>query len=150
MIKWIHDINWGKLLLAAILYTIVAMIVHTVESMLMMSFYIDPNYFGVWSKVMMPTAGPPPAAFFITSLVITFVSGLSLGLIYYYIRTLLPKNFWKRVTFFADLLIGASFIFFTLPSYLMFNVPGTLLISWFVSGFVILCTASFTFAKLLK
>jgi hypothetical protein len=80
-----------------------------------MKYYQMPAFFGVWSKLMMPNAGPPPPEFMIVSLVMTFYSGVALALIYYYVRNLLPKLFWKRIFFFADLMIAASFIFFTLP-----------------------------------
>jgi len=99
---------------------------------------------------MMPSAGPPPVNFILTSIILTFVSGISLALVYYYLRDILPKDAKRRALFFADLLIALSFIFFTLPAYLLFNLPLALLVSWFISSFVILCTASFTFVKIIR
>ena len=150
MVFWIKEIDWKKVLLSGAIYTIIAFAIRQVEAILTMSYYIDPNYFGVWSKLMMPKEGPPPASFMITSLVFTFVSGVSLALIYYYLRSHLPQNLKQRVFYFADLMVATYFIFFTLPAFLMFNVPAGLLISWFVSGFVILLSASFLFVKIIK
>lgn len=150
MAKWISNVNWGKLGLVALIYTVVTTVFRQIEALVTMKYYLMPEYFGVWSKLMMPNAGPPPMSFFITSVIIALVSGISLGLVYYYIRDMLPKQFWKRVFFFADLCIGLGFIFFTLPVYLMFNVPVGLLVSWFITGFVILVVTSFTFVKILK
>lgn len=150
MIKWITKINWGKLFLAGIIYTVAATVIHEAEAIFDMKYYIDPSYFGLWSKVMMPAAGPPPASFFLTSTIITLATGIMLGLVYYYLKDTLPTNFRKRVFFFTDLMIGANLIFFTLPAYLMFNIPLALLVSWFVSTFVILLIAAFTFVKILK
>jgi hypothetical protein len=150
MIKWISKINIGKLVLVGIIYTVVATVIHQIEAMFTMKYYLDPAYFGLWSKLMMPTAGPPPAAFFITSAILTLASGISLGLIYYYIRDMLPAKFWPRVFFFTDLMIATSFIFSTLPMYLMFNVPGGILVSWFISSFVILLVSAYAFVKILK
>ena len=99
---------------------------------------------------MMPNTGPPPLNFIVTSSTFTFASGLSIGLVYYYIRNLLPKQFWHRVTFFTDLMIGTSFIFFTLPVYLLFNLPFQLLLSWFISSFIILFLTSLTLVKIIK
>jgi len=147
MIKWIHVINWKKVFTIAFFYTIVTMIVRQVEAFLTMKYYLLPQYFGVWSKLMMPNAGPPPVEFFITSLVFTFASGISLAVIYYYLKEYLPKGFWKRVFFFADVLVATSFIFFTLPVYMMFNVPVGLLLSWFISGFILNLFASFIIVK---
>ena len=150
MIKWITKINWGKTLLAGVIYTAVATVVHQIETILPMKYYIDPQYFGVWSKLMMPKASPPPMEFFITSIVMSMVMGVCLAIVYYYIKDMLPKQTMKRVFMFADLLIGLNFLFFTLPVYLMFNVPVVLLVSWFVSGFIILLAASYINVKLLK
>jgi len=157
MVKWISKISWGKLVLSGSLYAIFSIIVRQIEALITMRYYQMPEFFGVWSKAMMPASpagrpsfGPPPLQFFISSSVMTLASGIMLGLVYYYVRDLLPSGFQKRVFFFADLMIGFEFIFFTLPVYLLFNVPLELLVSWFISGFIILLFASFVFVKILK
>jgi hypothetical protein len=109
-----------------------------------------PEFFGAWSKVMMPKAGPPPASFMIISLVFTLATGISLSLIYYYLKDHLPRESKKRIFYFADLMIGTSFVFFTLPVYLMFNVLGGLLISWFISSFIILTINSWILVKIIN
>lgn len=150
MIKWIAGINWKHVFLSGLIYTILATIVHEIEAFIMIGQYTNPAYFGVWSKFMMPVAGPPPASFFITSTVLTFVSGISLAVVYYYVKEMLPKKNMQRTFFFADILIGLSFVFFTLPAYLMFNIPPALLVSWFVSSFVILVAASYINVRIIK
>jgi hypothetical protein len=149
-IKWICEIKWGKLFLGALIYLILATVIRQIEVILTMKYYLMPQYFGVWSQQMMSNAGPPPPSFMIKSATFTFATGLSIGLVYYYIKNLLPKQFWHRVTFFADLMIGTSFIFFSLPAYLLFNLPFQLLLSWFISGFVILFLTSITLVKIIK
>ena len=149
MIAWIKEINWGKIFLVGLLYTVFAVVVRQVEVALTMPYYVDPAYFGLWSRLMMPKAGPPPAEFMITSLVFTFAGGVSIAVIYYYLKDILPKQFLKRVFFFADLMIGFSFIFFTLPTYLLFNVPLGLHVIWFISTFIILVFASFASVKII-
>ena len=149
-INWIKKINWPKVIYCGLIYTVVATVIHQVEAIFTMNYYTMPEFFGVWSKLMMPSAGPPPASFMITSVILTFVSGISLAIVYYYLRDILPKDTKRRVLFFADLLIALSFVFFTLPAYLLFNLPLALLISWFFSSFVILCAASFTFVKIIR
>lgn len=140
-IKWIKTIRWGKLFLCGLIYLILATVIRQIEVILTMKY----NF-----QLMMPSAGPPPPSFMIKSATFTFATGLSIGLVYYYIKNLLPKQFWHRVTFFADLMIGTSFIFFTLPAYLLFNLPIQLLLSWFVSGFIILFLTSLTLVKIIK
>jgi hypothetical protein len=148
MIKWITEINWGKVLLVGVVYTVIATVAHQVEAFLTMNYYMNPAYFGLWSKLMMPTAGPPPREFMITSTIITFTTGVSIALIYYYLKDILPKSALTRTFLFADLMIATSFIFFTLPVYLLFNVPVGLLISWFITSFLLLTAASAVIVKI--
>jgi hypothetical protein len=147
---WVKEISWKKIFLVSLLYTTVACVIRQFEAILTINYYKMPEFFGVWSKLMMPKAGPPPVSFLITSLVFTFASGISITLIYYYLKDHLPKENKKRMLYFADLMIGASFVFFTLPVYLMFNVPAGLLISWFTSSFIILTTVSWILVKIVK
>jgi uncharacterized membrane protein len=150
MIKWIGRIHWGKVLLIGLLYTIIATVIRQLEVLWTMKYYTRPEYFGVWSKLMMPTAGPPPFEFMVTSMILTFASGMALTIIYYYLKDYLPTGFLRRATFFADVLVSTSFIFFTLPVYLLFNVPVALLGWWFVSTFIVLLATSILIVKVVK
>ena len=150
MIKWIAEINWKHVVLSGSIYTVIATVIHQLEAFASMRYYTDPAYLGVWSKLMMPVAGPPPVSFFITSTVLTLVTGISLAVVYYYVRNMLPKHEMKRTFYFADILVSLSVVFFTLPTYLMFNIPVGLLVSWFISSFIILVSASYTFVKIIK
>ena len=150
MTFWIKEISWKKVIISGLIISVISFAVRQIEAILTLKYYMMPDYFGVWSKVMMPAAGPPPLSFMITSLVFTFVTGVSLALIYYYLKDHLPENRKKRIFYFADLMIGTSFIFFTLPVYLMFNVPTGLLVSWFISTFIILTGSSWILVKIIK
>jgi hypothetical protein len=150
MTFWLKEISIKKVLLTSVIFTVIASVIHQIEAIVMMKYYVDPRYFGIWSKLMMPSAGPPPPQFMITSLIFSFVTGVSVALIYYYLRDHLPPVGLKRVFYFADLLIATSFLFSTLPMYLMFNVPLGLLISWFISSFVILTINSWILVKIIK
>jgi hypothetical protein len=150
MAFWIKELNIKKVALASVIFAVISFAVHQIEAFLTMKYYLMPQYLGVWSKIMMPSAGPPPTSFVITSLILTFVTGISVTLIYYYLKDHLPENRVKRVFYFADLMIATSFVFFTLPTYLMFNVPVGLLISWFISTFIILTAGSWVIVKIIK
>ena len=150
MVFWIKEISWKKVFLSGAIFTVISFVIRQVEALLTMGYYTDPQYFGLWSKLMMPSNGPPPAEFMITSLVFTFVTGVSLALIYYYLRKHLPENKKQRIFYFADLMVAMSFLFFTLPAYLMFNIPVGILVSWFIASFIILLSASFIFVKIIK
>jgi hypothetical protein len=138
MAFWIKEISWKKVILSSVIFTIIVFVVRQIEALFTVNYKM-PAYFI-----------RPPVNFLITSLVFTFATGISLALIYYYLRDHLPKDNKQRIFYFADIMIGTSFIFFTLPVYLMFNVPLGLLISWFVSNFVILTTSSWILVKILK
>lgn len=143
-------INWAKVLLTGVIFTVISFVLRQVETMLTLKYYMDPAYFGVWSKFMMPTAGPPPTSFMIMSIVFTFVSGVSITLIYYYMRDILAGKGFMKAFYFADILIATSFVFFTLPVYLLFNVPVGLLIWWFVDEFIVLVAGSWVIVKIIK
>lgn len=148
MIKWIAKINWLKVFLTGVIYTVISMVMQQIGVLFTMKYYTDPQYSGVWSKLMMPKAGPPPPEFMITSLIMTLASGMSIALIYYYLKDILPKNTKNRIFLFADLLIATYFIFFTLPVYLLFNVPMGLNVSWFAISFIILTATSAVIVKI--
>jgi len=147
---WIKELKIKKVLLASVIFTVISFVIHQIEAMLTMKYYLMPQYFGVWSKVMMPSNGPPPASFMITSLIFTFVTGVSITFIYYYLKDHLPVEKRKRIFYFADLMLGTYFVFFTLPTYLMFNVPNALLIIWFFTSFIILTLGSWVMVKIIK
>ncbi len=149
-VKWISRIHWTRIFLVGFLYTVFATIVHFIEAFVNLNYYMMPEYYGVWSKIMMPNPGPPPLDFQITSAVITFVSGISLALVYTYVRDMLPKRPRERVLMFADLVVGLQFVFFTLPAYLLFNIPLMLLVSWFITSFIILTFTSYLCVRIIK
>jgi len=150
MTFWIKEISWKKVFFVSLLFSVISFVIRQIEAILTMDYYKMPEFFGVWSRIMMPKAGPPPVSFMIISLVFTFATGISLALIYYYLKDHLPRENKKRIFYFADLMIGTSFVFFTLPVYLTFNVPGGLLISWFISSFIILTINSWLLVKIIK
>jgi len=150
MAFWIKEINFKKLALASIFFTIISFVVHQIEAILTLKYYMMPEYFGVWSKFMMTVAGPPPISFMIMSFVFTLVTGISITLIYYYLKDHLPTNKTKRIFYFADLMLGTYLVFFSLPTYLLFNIPVTLIIIWFFSAFIILTSGAWALVKIIK
>jgi hypothetical protein len=150
MTFWIKELNIKKVLLASLIFAVISFVIRQIEAILTMRYYLMPQYFGVWSRLMMPSNGPPPASFMITSLIFTFVTGISVSLIYYYLKDHLPVEKKRRIFYFADLMLGTYFVFFTLPTYLMFNIPVGLLVSWFISTFIILTAGSWVMVKIIK
>ncbi len=156
MVKWIGSIQWGRVLLVGFLYSVISVVIRQLEMIWTFHYYTDPKYFGLWNPLMMPVSrvggsaiAPLSSEFYIVSGIITFMTGMSLAIIYYYLKDYLPKGYMKRSFFFADLMVATSFIFFTLPSILLFNAPYGLLASWFVSSFIILLVTSLTIVKVI-
>lgn len=146
----IKKIRWGKVIWAGLVFLVIGFVVRQVEAVLTMNYYLMPEYFGVWSKVMMPSVGPPPASFMIISAIFIFLTGVVLAGFYDFIKELLPKKPGERVVCFMVTMISLLVVFFTLPVYLMFNVPVGLLVSWFLSTLVVLGGASVVFGKILR
>ncbi len=146
MISWIRQIAWGNVLLIGVLYTTAASIIRYIESIFTSKYYLMPQYKGLWSIPMRFTS----TEYFIASTVAMFTIGVSLCIIYYYLRDYLPKKRWQRIFFFADILVACSFIFFTIPTCVMFNVPSVLLMAWFVSGFINILIASILIVHILS
>ena len=123
--------------LGALVFLIIATVVRQVEAFLTMGYYVDPRYFGVWSKVMMPSAGPPPLSFFVLSIVFNYLTGLFVVGVYQIIKDEFGQDYWAKAIDSAGLFWKAGVFFFILPVYLMFNVPLMLLVSWLISSAVI-------------
>ncbi|HEU0051438.1 MAG TPA: hypothetical protein VFQ60_05295 [Patescibacteria group bacterium] len=143
-------IAWGRVLVSGILFTIISMIVRQIESILTMKYYLMPQYFGVWSKLMMPNAGPPPMSFFLISLLFSFITGIGLAIFFQFIKEGLSRAFWPRVFGFFGISFGLGFLFFSLTTYLMINLPLALQASWLVSSAIVLFLSGIVYAKIIK
>ena len=125
-------INWTRIVLGAIAYVVVAYVLHTISAMITMNYYTDPNYFAVWSKIMMPTAGPPPIEFTYYSLAFSFIVALIYSYIYVDLKNIIKGTAIKKglkYGFLIFLLEGIPFFFTT---YLLVNLPLGLLIYWLI------------------
>ena len=149
MIKWMKDIKWGRVFLVAGIFTVISLLVRQLEMMVMFPYYQSEVYRSVWNKLLLPTVGPISFEFLVNYLIATFLTGISLCIIYYYLKSYLPKKKWERTFFFADVLVATSFVFFTIPVYILFNVPLALLGSWFLTTFISVISASILIVHLL-
>jgi hypothetical protein len=130
-------INTVRLFLAALAYTVFAYILHLIGAVLTIQYYLDPSYFPVWSRLLMPTAGPPPLAFSVYSLILGYVTALLFVFIYLKVRPLLKgKSKVRRGAMygFGVYLVGGLPGFFML--WLLINLPFLLLVDWAVEGLI--------------
>jgi len=129
--------DWKGISITAISMAIIAQVVHTIESILTMGYYTDPAYFSVWSKMMMPAAGPPPTSFFIYSSVFALAGWAFFAFAYAKLGSALKgKGYMKGLKFGAILFLVAG-IPCTLMLYLLINLPAGLLASWAFSSLVL-------------
>ncbi|MBM3255866.1 MAG: hypothetical protein FJZ04_00120 [Candidatus Moranbacteria bacterium] len=150
MCQLVKDVRWKKVLVCGFIALIIAIVVRQIEAMLTMDYYKMPELFGVWSKLMMPQAGPPGVEFFLVSILSAFLSGTTLAALYEIIRDKLETGTWKRALNFTCFALWLGIIFFTLPVILLINLPLELMSIWFISSAIILFLSSLVFGKILK
>ena len=143
--------NWKRIVIAAIVFAVIAQVLRITESMLTLDFYMDPEYFGVWSKLMMPTAGPPPAEFFYASV----ISGLVIAVIYAAVYDIIKGSLPRKTVLKKGLQYGIIlFLIVQIPGllgmYLLVNLPTLLLVYWGISSLVISLIGGVVFAKIIK
>jgi len=127
-----NKLNCPRIILGAIAFLVVAQAMHIVSTMLTMNYYTDANYFAVWSKIMMPAAGPPPAEFYYYSLAFSFIIGLIYSYIYTNIRNVIKGTTIKKglkYGFVIFLMVGVPYF---LTTYLLINLPQSLLVYWLI------------------
>lgn len=150
VISCCKNVRLEKVFLGSLAYMVIAFVVRQTELLLTMKYYLMHQYFNTWSLVMMPTIGStPPANFFILSILFSFVIGLILALSYEFVKSLLADGCCQKVCRFSCLLMAMFLVFFLLPTYLLFNAPLALLISWFFSQAIICLLTSMVFVKIL-
>lgn len=127
----------ARILGAAILWVIVIQVIRFLEAIVTMDYYLDPNYFAVWSKLMMPGPGPPPMEFLYTSIGFNFIMGLIFALVYTWVAVSFSGSTVKKGISFGWLL----FLVLTIPTLLslvlLINLPLGLIITWAITGFII-------------
>lgn len=150
MCELLKNIRWGKVVLAGIIYLAISFVVHQIDALLTIDYYKMPELFGVWSKLMMPKAAPPPLSFFLVSVVFSFLTGITLAVLYEKFRNLFSENKWKRIFNFTCLFTILSIVLFSFPVYLLINVPLSLILIWVVGSLIIFFFTAIAFNKLLK
>ena len=140
-----------KIILAAIVFMIVSQVIHTVESMLTMNYYTDPTYATVWSKIMMPTAGPPPIEFYYYSLTFSFITGLFFTVVYTVIgKSVLGNTVFKKGLIYGLLIWLVGGLSGSLAMVLLINLPIDLIAYWTVSGLIVDLVAGIVIAKIVE
>lgn len=144
----------GKLkgiVIAAFLFMIIAQVVHTLGSYATMDFYTDPDYFHLWSEIMMPNMGPPGMEFFAFSVAFNFITAFIFTWFYSLIKGAVPgkMSFTKGVNYGILLFIITSIPGF-LSMYLLLSIPVMLNIGWMIEALIIDIIGGLVIAKFVK
>ena len=141
--------SWPRILIAAILYTIVAWVVHTLGAIASIKYYLIPEYFAVWSKIMMPTAGPPPLSFTLYSLAYSLIGGILFVLVYNIVKdSIKQKSAAKTGLYYGVLVFAVAGIPSLFALHLLINLPGMLIVAWGIENIFIYLAAGMITAKI--
>jgi hypothetical protein len=140
-----------KIIVAAIAFMIIAEVVNTLEAYATMSYYLDSAYFAVWSKIMMPTAGPPPMEFYYYSIAFSFISGLLFAGIYtVFIKSVLGKTIAKKGLMYGLLIWLVGGVPGYLSLILLINLSIDLIAYWALAGLIVNLLAGIATAEIVK
>ncbi len=143
-------IKWTQLILTAIVFMIVAQIIHTAGAIAMMGYYADPAYFSLWSKVMMSTAGPPGMDFYLLSMAGNFVIGLIFAWAYSIANKAIgDKGYMNGVKFGVFLFLLAA-VPYTFMTYMILSVPTMLNLEWALESLLVYTISCVAFTKIIK
>ncbi len=139
------------MIIAAILFMIIAQVIHTLGSYATMSFYTNPEYFHLWSEIMMPNMGPPGIEFFVLSIIFNFITALIFTIFYVIIKNSVHGKF----SFMKGINYGIMLFFITaIPTFLsmslLLSLPIILNISWMIEALIIDIFGGIVIAKFNK
>jgi len=143
-------VNWRTTIIAAVVFTAIAQIVHSLGAFIGMDYYLKEAFFPVWSKLMMPTAGPPPLSFTLYSLLFGFISALIYAYIYNWVKGCLRGKSWVE----KGLCFGLGLFFVGhVPGYLsmilLINLPLGLICLWAIEGLLISLIGGIALVKII-
>jgi hypothetical protein len=124
-------ISFWRIIASGAVFAVVDIILNSIGAWLTMPYYMMQDYFPVWSKLMMPTAGPPPTAFYYYAIGFSFLSGALFALVYTVIRNGLHiRQLLLKGVFYGFLVYIVGAIPGFLSMLLLINLPLGLLVFW--------------------
>lgn len=141
-------LDWARVAMAITAFVVVAQLVHTGGSMATMGYYMDPAYLDVWSPIMMPSAGPPPAEFYMYSVAFTLVAAIFFVLVYFKMGYVLPER--NRGLLYGLLIFLAGGLPGYLSMMLLVRLPLDLVAIWAAEGLVVYLLNGAVVARLFR
>ena len=143
--------NIWKILLVGVIFAVLAEILHTLSAFIEMPYYTMQQYFPVWSKIMMPAAGPPPMSFYVYAVAFAFVTGLLFAFFYNVVMNSIPgKKLCCKGAWYGFLIFLVAAVPSYLSLYLLINLPKALIAIWAGIDLIIYLVAGMICAWLIK
>jgi len=121
------------------------------SSILSMSYYTNPTYLGIWSKIMMPGAGAPPMSFYYYSLGFNILAGVFFAVVFSALACCIGgKDKTKKGALFGLAIFLVAGLPGLLSMYLLINLPLALIIIWAFEGLIINLIAGVAVAHIIK
>jgi hypothetical protein len=146
----LEKVSVPRVIGAGVLFAIIGVIVHTLGVFPTMGFYMDPAYFAVWSKLMMPTAGAPPITFYYYSIGFGIITGILLGLVFAIVRGGVSGVGTKRGIVYGLLIFLVAGVPGSLSLYLLVNLPSALIAYWAFEDLVAYLLGGAVFGRLIQ
>jgi len=124
------------IIIGGILFAIASQIILMGEVIATMDIYMMPEYFPVWSTLMMPDMGPPPAIFYVISISVSLGLAFLYSAIYGILQNGIPGMGLRRGLNYGILLFLVSSLPAILGMWMLINLPAKFFIAGLVFGFV--------------
>ena len=137
--------------LAGFIFAVISLIIRNLGAAAGMRFYAEPDYFPVWSRLMVALAGTPQSGFLLYSSVFALVTGIFFVLVYTLVRKSVPgRDYASKGAIYGILVFLVGGFPATLFLYLTINLPGMLIWLWALEGLLIDVIGGLATASLLK
>ena len=124
------------IIIGGILFAIASQIILMSEVIMTMDIYMMPEYFPVWSSLMMPDMGPPPAIFYAISISVSLCLALLYSAVYGILQKAIPGTGLRRGINYGILLFLISSLPAMLGMWMLINLPAKFFIAGLAFGLI--------------
>lgn len=124
------------IIIGGILFAVASQIILMGEVIATMDIYMMPEYFPVWSKLMMPEMGPPPALFYLISISVSVGLALLYCTVFHILRDGIPGTGFRKGFNYGILLFLLSSFPSMLGMWMLINLPAKFFIAGLAFGLV--------------
>ena len=124
------------IIIGGILFVVASQIILMGEVIATMDIYMMPEYFPVWSKLMMPDMGPPPAIFYAISISVSVGLSLLYSTVFHILRNGIPGTGIRKGFNYGILLFLLSSFPSMLGMWLLINLPTKFFVAGLVFGII--------------